>query len=147
MIPGVPTAALVAPVSFNRRLTAAKVAAAIGRGLERGGVPVDLCPVEADEHGQIAAVLGQLSFDARMRSARAVVTGERTLDQQSLARKPLSEIATRARQAGVPSYAVVGSRTLDAFGMRILDLQVVLEASTEDDLELAGRELADVIRQ
>ena len=65
-----------------------------------------------------------------MRAARAVVTGEGKIDQQSLAGKAVSEVATRARQAGVPSYAIVGRRELDAFGMRILDLQVVLEAGT-----------------
>jgi glycerate kinase len=90
-------------------------------------------------------VLDALCFDQRMRAARAVVAGEGRLDRQSLAGKALSEVATRARQAGVPSHAIVGSRTLDAFETRILDLQVVLEASTLEQMEAAGRRLAQCL--
>ncbi len=89
-----------------------------------------------------AFVLDAIGFDLRMRRARAVVTGEGRLDRQSLAGKVVSEVATRARQAGVPCYAIVGSRELDAFGLRVLDLQSPREASTEAELEWAGRELA-----
>jgi glycerate 2-kinase len=94
-----------------------------------------------------AFVLDAVGFDARLRSARAVVTGEGKLDQQSLAGKAVSEVATRARQAGVPCYAVVGRRELDSFGMRILDLQAVLEAGTVSELEKAGRDLVKLIWQ
>jgi glycerate 2-kinase len=55
-------------------------------------------------------VLDAVSFDERLRRARAVVTGEGKLDQQSLAGKLVSEIATRARQTGVPCHAIVGTR-------------------------------------
>jgi glycerate kinase len=92
-----------------------------------------------------AFVLDALDFDARMRAARAVVTGEGRLDSQSLAGKAVSEVCTRARQAGVPCHAVVGRRELDAFGLRVLDLQAVLEAGTRDALELAGRRLAELL--
>ena len=92
-----------------------------------------------------AFVLDALDFDRRMRAARAVVTGEGKLDQQSLVGKAVSEVATRCRQAGVPSFAAVGRRELDSFGLRILDLQVVLEAGTTAALERAGRELAELI--
>ncbi len=90
-------------------------------------------------------VLDALGFDARMRAARAVVTGEGCLDSQSLAGKAVSEVATRSRQSGVPCHAIVGSRRLDSFGARILDLGVVLEAGTEPALERAGRELAGLL--
>jgi len=90
-------------------------------------------------------VLDALRFDARMRAARAVVTGEGKLDEQSLAGKLVSEVATRARQAGVPCFAVCGRRELDDFGARILDLQTVLEAGTVPELERAGRELAQLL--
>ncbi|MGZ4239153.1 MAG: glycerate kinase family protein [Solirubrobacteraceae bacterium] len=90
-------------------------------------------------------VLDAVEFDRRMRAARAVVTGEGKLDQQSLAGKLVSEIATRARQSGVPCYAIVGKRELDSFGERVLDLQVVLEAETPAQLRTAGRELAEVL--
>jgi glycerate kinase len=90
-------------------------------------------------------VLDAIDFDRRMRQARAVVTGEGKLDQQSLAGKAVSEVATRARQSGVPCHAVVGRRELDAFGLRILDLQTVLEAGGLEELEAAARELAKLV--
>jgi glycerate 2-kinase len=92
-----------------------------------------------------AFVLDQLDFDARMRAARAVVVGEGRLDLDTLAGKAPGEAATRARQAGVPCFATVGARTLDAFGARILDLQHVVEAGDADALEAAGRELAGLV--
>jgi glycerate kinase len=90
-------------------------------------------------------VLDAVGFDVRMRAARAVVTGEGKLDQQSLVGKAVSEIATRARQAGVPCHAVVGTRELDSMGTRVLDLEHVLEASTLAEIEAAGRALAKLI--
>jgi glycerate 2-kinase len=92
-----------------------------------------------------AFVLDAVDFDLRMRRARAVLTGEGKLDQQSLAGKLVSEIATRARQSGVPCYAVVGRRELDTFGVRVLDLQMVIEAGTVGRLRAAGRTLAEVL--
>ncbi len=90
-------------------------------------------------------VLDVLDGDARMRAAHAVVVGEGLLDLRTLAGKAPGELATRARQSGVPCFAVVGGRTLDPFGGRILDLQAVLEASTLDAIEAAGRELARLV--
>jgi glycerate kinase len=83
----------------------------------------------------------------RMRAARAVVTGEGKLDEQTLEGKLVGEIGTRARQAGVPLHAIVGTDALDPFGKRIIDLQRTLEATTLEQLEAAGetlgRELAE----
>ena len=92
-----------------------------------------------------AFVLAALGFEERMRAARAVLTGEGRLDGQSLAGKAVSEVATRARQAGVPCHAIVGERKLDAFGARILDLQAILEATTLEEIEAAGARLADLL--
>jgi glycerate kinase len=92
-----------------------------------------------------AFVLDAVGFDRRMRAARAVITGEGRIDRQSLAGKLVSEVATRARQNGVPCYAVVGRRELDSFDQRILDLQVILEAGTIPALESAGAQLADLL--
>jgi hypothetical protein len=40
---------------------------------------------------------------------------------------------------------VVGRLELDRFGLRILDLQVVLEAGTVEELEAAGGQLAQLL--
>ena len=90
-------------------------------------------------------ILDAVGFDARMRAARAVVTGEGCLDMQSLAGKVVSEVATRARQSGVPCHAIVGRRRLDAMGARVLDLDRVIEARTLDELAAAGHALAAVL--
>jgi len=89
-----------------------------------------------------AHVLDALGFDARMREARFVVTGEGKLDEQTMTGKAVFEVATRCRQGGVACHAVVGRRELDDFRVRILDLAGVREATTLEELEAAGRALA-----
>jgi glycerate kinase len=92
-------------------------------------------------------VLDALDFDRRMRASRAVITGEGKLDEQTLQGKLVGEIGTRARQAGVPLHAIVGTDALDPFGKRMIDLMRVIEATDLAELEAAGetlgRELAD----
>jgi glycerate kinase len=101
---------------------------------------------DAELVGGAAFVLSAVGYDTRMHAARAVITGEGRLDRQSLVGKLISEVATRARQAGVPCHAVVGSNALDLFDLRILDLQLVLEASTIAELEAAGAALGAAIQ-
>jgi glycerate 2-kinase len=86
-------------------------------------------------------ILDALDFDARMRAARAVVTGEGKLDEQTLEGKLVGEIGTRTRQAGVPLHAIVATDQLDPFGKRIIDLQLVQEATTLAEIEAAGERL------
>ena len=88
-----------------------------------------------------AWILDALDFDARMRAARAVVTGEGKLDEQTLEGKLVGEIGTRTRQAGVPLHAIVGTDRLDGFGKRMIDLQLVQEATDIAELEAAGERL------
>lgn len=121
-------------------------AAGLAWGASGGGIAAALAQAcDARLEPGAAFVLEQLDADARMRAARAVIVGEGRLDLRTLAGKAPGELATRARQSGVPCYAVVGGRTLDPFGGRILDLQAVLEASTPAELELAGRQLATLV--
>ena len=79
-------------------------------------------------------VLDALDFDQRMRASRAVVTGEGKLDEQTLQGKLVGEIGTRTRQAGVPLHAIVGTDALDGFGKRMIDLQMVQEATNIEEL-------------
>jgi glycerate 2-kinase len=51
---------LVAPDAFKGTFSAARVAAAIGRGLEAGGLAADLCPVADGGEGTLAALLPAL---------------------------------------------------------------------------------------
>jgi glycerate kinase len=86
-------------------------------------------------------VLEACAFDSRLRASRAVVTGEGRLDAQTMEGKAAGEVCVRARQAGVPAHAIVGTRSLDEFEARILDLQTIEEAGTREAIEAAARRL------
>ena len=96
----------------------------------------------AELEGGAAFVLRALDADARMRAARALVVGEGRLDATTLDGKIAGELATRARQSGVPCHAIAGSCALDRFGRRMIDLQTVAQAPTIAALEDAGAALA-----
>jgi glycerate kinase len=87
-------------------------------------------------------VLDALGFDARMRAAAFVVTGEGRLDEQTLEGKAAGEVAVRCRQAGVACHAIVGQAAIDDFSIRVLALDGLLEAGDAPSLRRAGRELA-----
>lgn len=127
--------------------TAARAADAIGRGVTAGDptLAVELCPIERTQEGDVRELLGALDFDRRMRAARAVVVGGAQLDERTLLGSATFEIATRARQAGVPAYAVTGKSDLSLFDARILDLQVILEAHDTRSLRRAGERLAGLV--
>jgi glycerate 2-kinase len=86
-------------------------------------------------------VLDAIGFDALMRESAFVVTGEGSLDEQTLEGKIVGEVATRCRQGGVTCHAIVGRNRLDPFGERIIDLASVTEATTLDELRAAGAAL------
>jgi glycerate kinase len=138
---------LIVSGPFATDLPAARVVAAVGRGLLAGGLPEpDLCPIETMElASDIAHLLDALDFDQRMLRARAVIIGDAHLQERALAGSVTFEIATRARQRGVPAYAVTGVNELNAFDARMLDLQVILEASSVRALVAAGRTLATLV--
>lgn len=142
----IPRTLLIASGAFDG-LSARRVCSAISRGLAASGFSTDECPLEADGDlpRQLPALLEAVDFDARMHRARAVVIAQWRLKERTLAASATFEIATRARQAGVPAYAVTAKSTLDAFDARILNLQVILEASTARALEAAARRLAELM--
>jgi glycerate kinase len=90
-------------------------------------------------------VLDALDFDQRMLASAAVVVGEGRLDATSLEGKIAAEIATRARQRGVPAHAIVGSCALTRFDARILDLQEIREAGDVASIARAAETLAELI--
>jgi glycerate kinase len=140
---------LVLAGPFGERLDAKRVATAVGRGLEAdGGLECDMCPLDEDLCIGVdgaSTLLNEVDFDRRMRAARAIVIACARLDDRTLAGSVAFEAATRARQSGVPAYAVTGDDALDPFEARIVDLQVVLEAGTSRALGAAGRKLATLI--
>ncbi|MGO9322492.1 MAG: glycerate kinase [Solirubrobacteraceae bacterium] len=146
----IPTTPLLVTGAFGPALSAPAVGTAIARGLQTGGLaPADLCPIGPEhEHGadDVRAFLDAHDFDARMRRARAVIVAAGRLREQTLTGSAVFEIATRARQSGVPAYAVTGENRLDAFDARMLDLQLIIEADGARALAAAGRKLARLLQ-
>ncbi len=144
----IPRRVLVASGPFGAEESAQRVLESIARGLQTGGLPEpDLCALPAEGRDQAAAsqLLEALDFDARMRSARTVIVAAERMDERTLIASLTFEIATRARQSGVPAYAVTATNLLDAFDARILDLQVILQARGARALAAAGKKLARIL--
>jgi glycerate kinase len=99
----------------------------------------------AELKGGAAFVLGRLDFTARMTASRAVITGEGSLDHQTLLGKAVGEVATRARQSGVPCHAIVGRMGMTEFESRILDFESWHEAGTAKQIAAAAASLRDVL--
>jgi hypothetical protein len=140
---------LVLAGAFDEHLDAERAAGAIGRGLGADGrLMCDLCPLEQEPCARpldASDPLHAVDFDRRMRAARALVIACARLDERALAGSVAFEAATRARQGGVPAYAITAQDELDRFEARIVDLQVILEAGTPRALAAAGKTLASVI--
>jgi glycerate kinase len=140
---------LVLAGPFSERLAATRVCAAIARGLTVDGrLESDACPLEDDlctRSAEASKPLEKVDFDRRMRAAKALVIACAELDDRTLVGSIAFEAATRARQSGVPAYAVTGHDSLDLFEARIVDLQVILQASTTRALGVAGRKLASLV--
>jgi hypothetical protein len=144
----IPTRALVLCEDLGERLGAQLAGEAIAAGLLEAGAPQpDICalsgPLRAG--GELRELLDGLDFDRRMRAARALVLAVGSLAEDTLTGSLAFEAATMARQAGVPCYAVTVSNRLNAFDLRILDLQAVIEAGTARSLRSAGRRLGAIV--
>ena len=86
-------------------------------------------------------VLDAVGFDARLRGAALVVTGEGRIDAQTLAGKLVAEVAARCRRAGVACHAIVGANALDRAAQDALGLASVREAATLAQIEASARAL------
>ena len=134
---GISLTVLLAAQDLGTRLSAQAAAEAVGSGLaEAGRLRPDPYPLGGDLRED---------FNARMQAARAVVIVAPRLDEQTLLGSLPFEIATRARQSGVPAYAITRENELSAFDARILDLQLVIQARSVRSLTQAGVRLAGVI--
>ncbi len=139
-------AVLLSSEAFGAALPTERVAALIARGLRAAGLPEpDLCPLAPAAHEPPKELLDVVGFDARMRASRAVIIAVARLSEQTIAASLAFEIATRARQSGVPAYAITAENELSAFDARILDLQAILEAGSVRALGAAGRRLGTLL--
>lgn len=144
----IPQRALVLSVWLTDGLGPRAAAKAIARGLRAGGQPEpDILALEqpGSTSSEVRELLDRSGFDERMRASRALVVAAPRLHERTLAASVTFEVATRARQGGVPAYALTGENALNAFDARILDLQLILEASTTRGLAKAAEKLARVV--
>jgi hypothetical protein len=153
----IPDTVLVVASGFPRRLSALRVASAIARGL-RSAAPVleirlyrlGYPPSELDAgRGELREAPRRSTrsrgFEQCLRTARAIVLADRDLHRDELHVGATFEIASQARQGGVPAYAVTVPNAPDLFLARMLDLQLVLQASDERTLASAGEKLGKLI--
>jgi glycerate kinase len=115
------------------------VASALG---ELGGLGNATLLVLGDDAPGAPFVLDALGYDERMRAARAVIVGAGTIARSDLRGTLIAEAATRARQSGVPCFAIAGHSDLDRFDSRMLDIEVIETATTLKQIERAAQALA-----
>jgi hypothetical protein len=114
-------------------LTVERVTDALARGLEAG-------------ERRLAAAARSAPVDVGdLRAARAVVIAAARLEERALSASFAFELATSARQSGVPAYAVTAENALSRFDARMLDLQMIVEASSVRALRAAGQRLARLV--
>ncbi len=141
-------AVLIAAGAHGARLGPAAVAEALARGLQRGGLArpeVLALAAEQPAPGELDELLQRERFDARLHGARALLIAPRELSERALPHSAAFELATRARQAGVPAYAIVAHSSLGAFDARLLDLQLIVCARGAGALARAAEQLAGLL--
>lgn len=110
----------------------AAAAADAGAGAA-GGVGFAACAVlGARRRPGIDLVLELLDFDTLVSGARLVITGEGTLDRQSLRGKAPMGVAAAAARHGVPTVAVVGRCAVSDAEIRQAGIAAVYALSTID---------------
>ena len=81
----------------------------------------------------IDCVLDVLNFDNAVEDADLVITGEGTIDEQSLMGKALTGLLRRSNQAGVPVLAIAG---------HVEDREALIRAGVSECLEVSSRSIS-----
>jgi hypothetical protein len=146
VIAGIPVGALLVCEPFRNGARAPAVGAPVARGLRQGRIaPVDVLALELREGTAAEGLREELDahdLDARLRPVHAVILVADRLSPHTLAGSVTFAVATRARQTGVPAYAVARENDLGSFEARMLDLQLIIAADGARELAAAGRALA-----
>lgn len=81
-------------------------------------------------------ILEMVDFDRRAREASLVITGEGSLDEQTLAGKAPARVAAAARKSGTPVVAIAGQCTLPESTLASIGIRKVYELrKLEPDLD------------
>ena len=150
------SAAEVAVLAAGLRRWAAVVAAAVGKDWSQapgagaaGGVGfAALAVLGATRRPGIELVLDLAGFETALDGADLVITGEGSLDEQSLAGKTPVGVARAAARRGIPVVAVAGRSTLTAAELAAAGIVAVYPLSDlEPDLERCRAEAAGLLRR
>jgi glycerate kinase len=102
----------------------------------------------AEPQPGIGLVLGLAGFDTALAGADLVITGEGSLDRQSLAGKAPVGVAKAAARLGIPVVAVAGRSTLTANELAAAGIAAVYPLSDlEPDLERCRAEAVPLLRR
>ncbi len=146
----------VAALAAGLRHWAAVVAAAVGADWSRapgagaaGGVGFAARAVlGAGSRPGIALVLELAGFEAALDGADLVITGEGSLDTQSLAGKAPVGVARAAARRGIPVVAVAGRSTLTAAELSLAGIAAVYPLSDlEPDQDRCHAEAGPLLRR
>jgi len=117
-------------------LQASTAAAAPGAGAAGGVGYAALSVLNAERRRGVDVVLDFTGLAAKLDGATLVITGEGSLDEQSLGGKTPMGVADAARAAGVPVVAVCGRTTLTDAQISTSGIQTVYSlTSIEEDVE------------
>lgn len=117
-------------------LQASTAAAAPGAGAAGGVGYAALAVLNAERRRGVDVVLDFTGLSEKLDGATLVITGEGSLDEQSLGGKTPMGVADAARAAGVPVVAVCGRTTLTDAQISTSGIQAVYSlTSIEEDVE------------
>jgi len=120
--------------------------AAAGAGAAGGVGFAALAVLHAQMRPGIDVILDRVGLDRHLQGACAVVTGEGSLDRQSLHGKAAVGISRRAGAHGVPTFAVAGVSTLTTAEARSAGLAGVYSLSEfEPDPQRSMRHAAELL--
>jgi glycerate 2-kinase len=127
---------------------AAKAAQAPGAGAAGGTGYAALAALGAARRSGIDVLLDALQFEQRIGGARLVITGEGSLDEQTLRGKAPAGVAQAAQRRGIPVAVVCGQLALAPDRWRSAGFEAVYALSDiEHDIERCMKEPGPLLEQ
>ena len=141
-------AAMARWADFVERAVGSDRRHARGAGAAGGTGFAALALLDAASRPGIELVLDLVDFDTAVRGADLVVTGEGSLDEQSLAGKAPVGVAAAAARAGVTTVAVAGRSLLDGRQLRAAQISAAYPLSAlEPDVARSITHARELLRQ
>jgi glycerate 2-kinase len=119
-----------------------------GAGAAGGVGYAAMAVLAAEPRPGIEVLLELAGFDAKLDEAALVVTGEGSLDRQTLSGKAPAGVARAARRRGIPVAAVCGQRDLSDAQLESVGIDAVYALTDEEaDVSRCMAEPAPILRR